>query len=956
MKRKILLVVLAVVFVLTLTLAACSHTHTFLEEWRHDQTYHWHPASCEHTDEVDGKEEHEFVNGVCKCGFRKDEIEVSKNGFTWNLYAGEEPCTLPTVPTGAAAKDSVQIHYKRQKASEYKNWSLWLWTESGSVGSTDGGVGWAFNYQDDYGAVALYSLEDLGKLQGGKGGFDGSEPLGFIVRNASWEKDIEADRFWTLGEKDSNNYYHLYLLSGDSHLYETKPEGQDDLKYAITAAFQSERQINITAASPISHIKILESGTVLAETDTDETVKLRYEMDGNKKADLNKDYKVEVTFAGGQTVKEASVGIIALYDTEEFGRVYNYDGDDLGATYSAGSTTFKVWSPVSEKITVNIYEDGYEGEAEINQEMVKGDRGVWETTVSGDLATKYYTYTVTNSSYPQGREIVDPYAKSAGLNGVRGQIVKFDETDPEGWDSVQPLDIDKNELVVWETHVADVTSSDTWCGTPANAKKFLGLIEDNTHYIKDDVSVTTGFAHIKELGVNAVQLVPIFDQANNNEINPQFNWGYNPLNYNVLEGAYSSDPSDGYVRIREFKQVVQAFNQAGINIIMDVVYNHMSSAVGSNFDVLMPGYYFRYTANGALANGSGCGNETASNHYMFRKFMIDSVCFWAKEYKLGGFRFDLMGLHDLETMNQLTAELKKINPSIVVYGEPWEGGTTTLPAAQQADQANGNKFEGFGQFNDQMRDALIKGGLNSADKTGWITGTTPNNGDVQNILNGMLGITGSGTSAIKDLTKTVNYVTCHDNYTLWDRIWATGELNKKVKNDVEDARKMAVLANSVVMTSNGISFMLAGEEFLRSKEELGATGDEIHNSYESSYEVNSLDYSRKITYAQEFEAYKKLVEFKTKNLGLKADQVTSSNYKTESAANGAVIIATITSNDGTQWKVIHGSFNAKTAGFSIDLQGYTVFLDTLHMDSIGTALTDSVAIERYQTIIAKKSV
>lgn len=955
MKKKLTVLVLALVFALSLTLAACAHTHTFSEDWAHDQTHHWHTATCEHTDEISDKEEHDFgTNGICKCGFRKDEVEKSNGDFTWNLYVGDEPCTLPLVPEGKAEKDSIQIHYKREKSSEYTAWTLWLWTTSGTVGSSTSGAGWKFNYQDEFGAVALYSLEDLGKLQGGTGGFTGDEPLGFIVRNASWGKDVDADRFWTLGDKDENNYYHLYLLQGDSKLYTSKPEGQDNLKYNANAAFRSEKQIAITTATPVRHVKIYEGTTLLGETDTDETAKIRYNMPGSKKADLNKEYKVELTFADGKTVNDIGVSIIALYDTEDFGTIYNYDGK-LGADYSATSTTFRVWSPVSTQITLNLYDEGTDSEATKTVPMTKGEKGVWETTVNGNLAKQYYTYTVVNSSYPEGREIVDPYAKSAGLNGLRGQIVNFDDPEltPDGWDQVKPIAYDKNELVVWETHVADVTSSNTWNGPETYRKKFLGMIESGTTYTKGDQTVKTGFDHIKELGVNAVQLVPIFDQAND-ESNVKFNWGYNPLNYNVLEGAYSTDATDGYVRIKEFRQLVQAFNGANINIIMDVVYNHMSAAIGSNFDVLMPGYYFRYTAADDLANGSGCGNETASNHYMFRKFMIDSVTFWAETYKLGGFRFDLMGLHDLETMNQLTAALQKINPNVVVYGEPWEAGTTPLPTDQHADQANGNKFVGFGQFNDQMRDALIKGGLNAASATGWVTGVTPNSSDVENILSGMLGHTGVGANAINDITKTVNYVTCHDNYTLWDRIWATGELKKSKPNDVIEARQQAVLANSVVLTSNGISFVLAGEEFLRSKEENGAKGDEIHNSYESSYKVNELDYSRKIEYSNEFAIYKKLVEFKTKHLGLKASEVTSQNYKVEAAANNTVIIATVTSSDGTQWKIIHGHYSI-AKDYSVNLQGYTVYLDTLNLQASGTELTSSTPISKYQTLIAKKA-
>ena len=877
---------------------------------------------------------------VC-LAFAACDTKKVDDAFEWDEYVAPAPnpgtgsVNLPAVPSGKAASPSIQIHYQRTNPSTYSKWTLWLWTNTGSIGSKD--PGWSFNYKDDWGVVALYSFEQLGH------DYDKSEPIGLLVRDAGWAKDISSDRYWTLGEIDENNYYHLYVIQGDANLYGSI----DETLYGISAGFASEKQITINTTSPINHVKLYEGDKVWAESDIEDATSVRYNIPEGTQLDLTKSYKAVLTFVAGKAEKTCELSIIPLYGTKMFDDAYYYDGE-LGAIYSSLRTEFKVWSPFSTSIVLKLYEQGDGGTAYKTVEMVKDAKGVWSTTVDGDLKEKYYTYTVTNGTYIN-KEIVDPYAKSAGLNGLRGQIVDFSETNPDGWDKVKPIAYDKNELVVWETHVADVTSSTTWGGPSEHAKKFLGLIDKGTTYTENGVTVTTGFDHIKELGVNAVQLVPIFDQANN-EANVSFNWGYNPLNYNVLEGAYSSNARDGYARIKEFKQVVQAYNEAGINIIMDVVYNHVSSAIGSNFDVLMPGYYFRYYANGDISSGSGCGNDTASDHSMFRKFMIDSVTFWAKEYKLGGFRFDLMGLHDLETMNQLTAALLKINPSIVVYGEPWNLATAT--DAKLAIQTNGNDYQGFGQFNDKMRDALIKGGLSDAKETGWATGTTANAGDAAAIVDGLLGITASSPK-INDPAKTVNYVTCHDNYTLWDRIWATG-LAKDQDRYVERARGMAVLANSIVMTSKGVSFMLAGEEFLRSKQELGATGDAIHNSYESSYKINELDYSRKITYAHEFEVYKKLVEFKTQKLGLKLSEVTLRNYTAEVSKNNALIEVNIKSADGTMWRIFYANFAIGANGSNVDLDGYKVYLDTLGTYAEGSTLTAQTNVARYQVIIAYK--
>lgn len=613
-------------------------------------------------------------------------------------------------------------------------------------------------------------------------------------------------------------------------------------------------------------------------------------------------------------------------------RRYRYDGQ-LGACYTAQATTFRVWSPVSESIMLNIYAQGYGGSVIEQCPMTRGEKGVFSATVQGDYAGRYYTYTVVNHAYPQGREIVDPYAKSAGLNGLRGQIVDFAATDPEGWETVRPFGYDRKELVIWETHVADVTSSKTWQGNEKWRGKFLGMAQSGTTYTEHGITVSTGFDHVVALGVNAVQLVPVFDQAND-EANVSFNWGYNPLNYNVLEGAYSTDPADGYVRIREFKTLVQAYHKAGINIIMDVVYNHVAAAVGSNFDVLMPGYYFRYTADGHFSNGSGCGNEFASERYMARKFIIDSVCFWAQEYRLGGFRFDLMGVHDIETMNLLAEAVKKVDDRIVLYGEPWCGGSCALPFARQAVQVNANQLKGVGQFNDQMRDALIKSGLNSAASKGWVTdAVTVDKENVRKIVAGLQGIT-LGEARISDPNRTVNYVTCHDNYTLYDRIKAAGIAHEAT------ARKMAMLANAVVLTSNGTCFLLAGEEFLRSK-----GGD--HNSYRSSYAVNELNYGLKIRHRELLQHYQALIAFKKTMAALHLEETRMPEYRVESLAGGTVLRISFHDMASRRDYVIHHA-NGAVRGFRVNLAGFCLALDTLG----NTALTASTTLRPYQTLIA----
>jgi pullulanase len=836
--------------------------------------------------------------------------------------------SLPKTPDSFTAP-TVLIHYRRSDAT-YTGWKLWLWCGSAA------GADYAFNYQDNFGVVAAYPLST----------FTGCETSGlsFIVKKGEWEaKDPDGDRkidFSTLTKTD--NKYEIWLMSGSADIYTTATLEKNDI--INTARFTDSKTISYEANKKISEITVKEGESTI-KTQTGLCVSKGL-VSLTADADVTKSYTITLKFVTSGKSITSNILINALYKTDAFNSAFTYNGE-LGAIYTSTKTTFKVWSPISSDIKLRLYNKGSAAEEASPYKEVslsKGEKGVWSYEESGDLAGKYYTYVVSNASFTN-KEIVDPYAKSAGANGVRGMIVDFSKTNPDGWDSVTPIAYDRKQLAVWETHVADATSSSTWGGSAANSKKYLGLVEEGTTHTSSKYSKTvkTGFDHIKELGVNAVQLQPIFDSAND-ELNPTFNWGYNPLNYNCLDGSYSSDPEDGYARIKEFKTVVSKFNAAGINIIMDVVYNHVSGLTGSNFDVLMPGYYFRYNSDGTASNGSGCGNETASELPMFRKFMEDSTAFWAKEYKLGGFRFDLMGLHDLTTMDELTANLKKINSSICVYGEPWTGGTTTLTSSEQANQANGNSFVGYGAFNDGMRDALIKGGLHASSERGWVTMSSKDetsSSDVSQIKNGLKGFTDNNGVLIADPDKTVNYVTCHDNYTLRDRIYVSGGISS-----VSDAMaKTSVLANSFVFTSQGTSFMLAGDEFSRTK---GLDS----NSYESSYAVNALDYELKARFYDEFEGYQKLIALKTSVDGLHLGKSDVSSLGFESIDGGETIKNTFKdATNSKEYVVYHVNGSTNTAKTNIDLSGYT----TLYYDSFGLARTGSFKPNAYEVVIASKA-
>ena len=850
------------------------------------------------------------------------------------------------------------IHYQRRD-SIYDNWGLWLWEEG-----KEGGL-YNFEGTDSYGAYVTYEFSEWSKdLVNSK--------LGIIIRKLdSWTKDYDLDRFIEFSKFNINSkgYYDIYFKTGDKTMYTndkgevadivnlfeiTKPVKNFLISFELNKDYESYT-LYYDDVELVSNLTEEQNPNALITT----TQKLQYNL-GTQMPDITKDFKLVVKFKESGKTQTVYADISKLYKNQAFIDEYTYYGE-LGAIYESFKTTFRVWSPVSRSIKLRIYETGTPASANIGGnkvtfvngsdeyqefEMNRIEKGVWEFVYNGDLEGKYYTYVVSNSQFTN-REIVDPYAKSTGINGYRGMIVDFSKTNPEGWDEISLHNIPSSSLTVYETHVADITSHSSWGGNPLYAKLFKGLYQAGTTYTQNGITVTTGFDHIKELGVNAMQLIPIYDQANDERPDNDptrtdgsvraFNWGYNPLNYNSLDGIYSTDPYDGYAKIKEFKELVKAYNEAGINIIMDVVYNHVSGLEGCNFDVLMPKYYFRYKS-GVASNGSGCGNETASEMPMFRKFMIDSTEFWAREYKLGGFRFDLMGVHDVETMNQLAANLHtNVNPAITVYGEPWTGGTIGYSGVA-ASQSNMSRFEGYGQFNDKLRDSLIKGGLSAATEKGWVTNTTGTvDSDVNGLINGLKGIT---LANVTDPTKSVSYVTCHDNYTLYDRIYASGQRSEPT------IKKMAMLANSCVFTSQGITFMLAGEEMLRTK-----GGDS--NSYESSYEVNAINYTLKVKHLDMFANYQKLIALKQNAnvFGKNAQQIASDVTITKNSNGSLITIKVIDTVNKVEYIICHS--NGVNGSKVVNLSGYTLYLDTINQ--LNLQLTSATTLSPYQTIIAYRS-
>jgi len=528
-----------------------------------------------------------------------------------------------------------------------------------------------------------------------------------------------------------------------------------------------------------------------------------------------------------------------------------YTGSDLGVTYSAKGTVFKVWAPKATEVVLRLYAEGDGGKAVNSASLAKGKNGVWETTIKKDIKNKYYTFQVKQD----GKWLLerpDVYAKAVGVNGLRGMVADLAATNPSGWDTdKKPALKNATDIVIYETHVRDISISPN--SGIQHKGKFLGLAEPGT---KNPEGETTGLDHLKELGITHVHLLPSFDFNSIDETKPElnnYNWGYDPLNYNVPEGSYSTNPYDGNVRIKEFKQMVKTLHENGIRVILDVVYNHTSNRE-SNFNQFAPGYYYRQNADGSYADATGCGNETASERPMMRKFIVESVVYWAKEYHLDGFRFDLMGVHDIETMNEVSETLHKIDPTIFIYGEGWTAGQSPLAEDLRAVKKNTLKLNKIAAFSNDLRDAL-RGPFSNDKEKGFASGKT---GLAESVKFGIVASTEhpqinynlvnySKNPWAAQPYQTIGYVSCHDDNTLFDRL---KHANEDASED--ELIKMDKLSNTIVLTSQGVTFLHSGAEMLRTKQG-------VANSYKSPDSINEIDWNRKTKYKSVFNYYKSLI-------------------------------------------------------------------------------------------------
>lgn len=581
-----------------------------------------------------------------------------------------------------------------------------------------------------------------------------------------------------------------------------------------------------------------------------------------------------------------------------------YAGSDLELTVDNSGTHWRLWSPEAEAVKVNIYPSGSNTASIKTIDMTRSTGGTWTASSAEKLYGKYYTFSVKQGG-KWLNETPGVWAKAVGTNGHRAAIIDLSATDPEGWATDKGPEIKNiNDAVIYEMHHRDFSQHPS--SGIVNKGKFLALTEPST---TNATGEATGVDHLKELGVTHVHILPSYDYNSVDEANlqtPQYNWGYDPYNYNAPEGSYSTNPADPATRITEMKEMVKSLHDNGIGVIMDVVYNHTADNDASNFSLTAPGYYYRHRPDGSYSDASGCGNETASERQQMRDYIINSVKYWAKEYHIDGFRFDLMAIHDIETMNQVIAALKEINPNIFVYGEGWTAGDSPLPVDQRALKENVAKMPQIAVFSDDIRDA-IKGHYTDAADRGFATGKP---GLEETVKIGIVAATdhpqvdyskgnNSKFAYAAAPTQIINYVSCHDDLMLTDKL-------RKSMPDAMDAERQraARLAQTIVFTSQGTPFMFAGEEVFRDKKG-------VHNSYKSPDSINAIDWSLKHDNAEQMAYYKELIKLRKEHPAFRmttAEQV-ARHLKFDKTEPGLISYSLIDHANSDAWKEIKLVFN-----------------------------------------------
>ncbi len=726
-------------------------------------------------------------------------------------------------------EDEKQLRiFWREAGHDYSDNDIWLWFP--------GADGQLYPFVDcSYGGVVVVNVPK------------DTVEVGFIVRanatiheGSTWTdatKVYDGDRYVILTEDvteiylTGTNAYQFFSEDGGTTLKLIKEVNKMSIKtltsiaYNVIPATTIEKIKDVQITCNGEKIKIASISSLGAKSQSG-TIVLEEELDLSKVYEVTiKGFSTEVAFP------------LEVFDTNDFITKYTYDGDDLGAVVDDEGTTFKLWAPTASKVVLNLFEKGNDCSATANIEMTLGEKGVWSHRAENVGHGVYYTYSVTTCNGEQ--EAVDPYARAAGVNGERGMVVDLEQTDPDGFAQETYLNSLTNygEAILWEVHVRDFSNM---MDQSQYKGKYLAFTETG---LTNTRGLPVGVDYLKALGVTHLHLLPVYDYKTVDETKldqAQFNWGYDPQNYNVPEGSYSTDPYNGEVRIKEFKQMVQALHAQGLGVVMDVVYNHTADG-NSNLNKVVPYYYYRYNADGSNSSGSGCGNDTASERRMYRKYMVDSVSYWMSEYKLDGFRFDLMGLHDVKTMQEIEKAVHALNPNAIIYGEAWT--MTTATSATLATQPNIKKITategsagGIAVFNDSIRDGL-KGSVFTATEGGYINGKVDFD-TYRKVKFGVSGGTQQGIGYTVNNFNVINYMSAHDNHSLWDKITITTP-----DATVEQRLAMNRMGAAIVMASKGTPFMQAGEEILRTKPNEDVEYGFDHNSYKSNDQVNNIKWN-----------------------------------------------------------------------------------------------------------------
>lgn len=662
------------------------------------------------------------------------------------------------------------------------------------------------------------------------------------------------------------------------------------------------------------------------------------------------------TYAVSYNGKLTTVNMPYPYSTEAFETTYTYDGNDLGATWSEEETVFKVWAPTAKKVTLNLYKTGEDGADDLLESDVMSplEKGVWYLKKAGNWNGVYYTYTVQHDS--ELLETGDPYAKSTGANGKRAMILNMENTNPEGWDKDENPNKKSNitDAVIYELHVRDFTI-DKDSGV-VNKGKYLGLTEYGT---ENSAGEYTGLTYLQRLGVTHVHIMPMYDYGSVDELSgeTQYNWGYDPVNFNVPEGSYATDATDGSVRVREAKEMIQALHDNGMSVVMDVVYNHVYDADTFSFNVLVPKYFSRTNDYGEYSNGSGCGNDTATERSMVKKYIVDSVNYWVEEYHMDGFRFDLAGLIDTNTMNEIIATVHKKHPDVIFYGEGWTMDTTmTKSGYSLTNQDNLEQVQEFALYNDTFRD-YIRGANGKTSDGGYVSG---NVGNIATLLNNILG----RPQWSKEPTQVINYNSCHDNNTLFDKLM----LANGTENFEQNVRKNKFAA-AVLFTSQGTPFLMSGEELLRSKPKEGTTeGTEItagsfdSNSYQSGDAVNAIKWSNLAdsTYKDMYEYYQGLIAFRKEHGGLRMSSSADIDKYitfTEGMPENMTAFSISGAYKGEKAKELYVIYNPTSSAVQVDIPSgdWKIYVNSQYagIDSLGGA-RDKVTVEAYSAMVLAK--